>query len=72
MLAVGADQRAKQHQFVRNLRALRHQLSQLKPWNGRANRRKGTSQLAGRMGLGIDQVHLRRATIEMNHDDRFA
>ena len=72
VLAIGSDQRAQEDEAVRVRRHLRHQLGQMHAGNLGGQGLELAANLAGRVGLRVNQVHLRRAAVEMQVDDRLA
>ena len=68
----GSDERANEHKALGERRDLRHKLSEIKSGDCRAQWTKLTADVDGCIGLRVDHVHVRRAAVEMDVDDRFA
>jgi hypothetical protein len=70
MPAGGAHEGAKEHQAIGDTSDLWKKLGDLESVELCRDRSEGPANLGGRIGLGVDEVHLGRTAVEMKVDDR--
>jgi hypothetical protein len=70
MPAGGAHEGAEEYQAIGDTRDLGQKLGDLESVELGRDGGEGAAYLGGRIGLGVDEVHLRRPSVEMKVDDR--
>ena len=61
---------ANNRQLICNLGRCTHVRTEVNPWNRGCDRIKNATVLGWRIWLGVEAIHMRKATLQVNMDDR--